>query len=122
MVQVLTNLVSNAHKYTPDGGEIWVGVRLETPASDAADSQPVLHHWVRDTGIGMSEEELSQLFRKFYRSDRAKEMAQGTGLGLLITRNLVEQHQGEIWVESKVGEGTTFHYIIPAYEETDEQE
>jgi signal transduction histidine kinase len=120
MVQVLTNLVSNAHKYTPDGGEIWVGVRLETPESDAADPRPALHHWVRDTGIGMSEEELAQIFRKFYRSDRAKEMAQGTGLGLLITRNLVEQHQGKLWVESKVGEGTTFHYTIPAYEETGE--
>jgi signal transduction histidine kinase len=120
MVQVLTNLVSNAHKYTPDGGEIWVGVKLE----DAPDrEQPVLHHWVRDTGIGMSEEELAQIFRKFYRSDRAKEMAQGTGLGLLITKNLVEQHQGEIWVESRVGAGTTFHYTIPAhYNEDDEPE
>jgi signal transduction histidine kinase len=115
MVQVLTNLVSNAHKYTPDGGSIWVGVKL-----DAVETGPVLHHWVRDTGIGMSDEELNQIFGKFYRSDRAKEMAQGTGLGLLITKNLVEQHEGEIWVESEVGTGTTFHYIIPAFEDTAE--
>ena len=112
MVQVLTNLVSNAHKYTPEGGKIWVGAqRLVAPVDGG--TQEVIHHWVRDTGIGMTPDELSQLFTKFFRSQRGKDMAQGTGLGLNITKNLVERHAGAIWVESEVGHGTTFHFTIP---------
>ena len=118
MVQVLTNLLSNAHKYTPDGGRIWVGARLETVTDEkSGQKQQVVHHWVRDTGIGMSEEELSRLFTKFFRTQRAKDMAQGTGLGLNITKSLVEWHGGKIWVESEVGAGTTFHYTIPVASE-----
>ncbi len=113
MVQVLTNLVSNAHKYTPDGGRIWVGARLETAPDENGAGRSVIHHWVRDTGIGMSADELQQLFTKFFRTQRGKDMAQGTGLGLNITKNLVERHHGTIWVESEVGHGTVFHYTIP---------
>ncbi len=114
MVQVLTNLVSNAHKYTPEGGKIWVGAQAET-ITDEESGEPheVVHHWVRDTGIGMTEDEVEQLFQKFYRTQRGKDMAQGTGLGLNITKSLVARHQGRIWVESEVGAGTTFHYTIP---------
>jgi len=117
MVQVMTNLVSNAHKYTPEGGSIWVGARAESMAGENGSPQEVVHHWVRDTGIGMSPEELEQLFQKFFRTQRGKDMAQGTGLGLNITKNLVERHNGTIWVESEVGHGTTFHYTIPAAKE-----
>jgi signal transduction histidine kinase len=53
------------------------------------------------------------LFQKFFRTQRGKDMAQGTGLGLNITRSLVERHNGAIWVESEVGQGSTFHYTIP---------
>ncbi len=114
VVQVLTNLVSNAHKYTPDGGTIEVGAKVETVFDkDTGTPREVVHQWVRDTGIGMSEEDLQQLFQKFFRTQRGKDMAQGTGLGLNITRSLVERHNGAIWVESEVGQGSTFHYTIP---------
>ena len=113
MVQVLTNLVSNAHKYTPDGGKIWVGASMEDITGEDESVTPMVHHWVRDTGIGMTSDELQQLFTKFFRTQRGKDMAQGTGLGLNITKNLIERHDGTIWVESDVGQGTTFHYAIP---------
>src|SRR5690606_5724700 len=117
MVQVLTNLVSNAHKYTPEGGAIEVGAQLvEWEDEEPGQARPVIHHGVRDTGIGMSEEELGQLFSKFFRSQAAKEMAPGTGLGLHITRGLIAEHGGQIWVESTPGEGSVFHYIIPVAE------
>lgn len=118
MVQVLTNLVSNAHKYTPDGGTIWVGARSESFTDESGKTQDVVHHWVRDTGIGMSPDELQQLFQKFFRTQRGKDMAQGTGLGLTITKNLVERHGGSIWVESEVGHGTAFHFTVPVAAET----
>ncbi len=114
MVQVLTNLVSNAHKYTPEGGRITIGARLETVTDEATnETKPVVHHWVSDTGIGMTQEELDKLFTKFFRTERAKNMAQGTGLGLNITKSLIEAHGGKIWVESAPGAGTTFHYTVP---------
>lgn len=118
MVQVLTNLVSNAHKYTPDGGEIWVGARVDSITDEeTGERREMVHHWIRDTGIGMSEEEMTNLFQKFYRTARSKDMAQGTGLGLNITKSLVEWHGGMVWVESAIGEGTIFHYAIPIHVE-----
>jgi len=122
MVQVLTNLVSNAYKYTPEGGAIWVGAALETEELETNGSRQIVHHWVKDTGIGMDEEELGNLFQKFYRTQRGKGMAQGTGLGLNITKNLVESHGGRIWVESTVGEGTSFHYTIPCATGNEQEE
>ncbi|MBN1430530.1 MAG: GAF domain-containing protein [Anaerolineae bacterium] len=124
MVQVLTNLVSNAHKYTPDSGKIWVGAQLETVAhAETGQEQRVIHHWVRDTGIGMTSEDMEKLFTKFFRTQQGKDMAQGTGLGLNITKSLVERHNGTIWVESEAGAGTTFHYTVPvATEEAQSQQ
>lgn len=114
MVQVLTNLVSNASKYTPEGGAIWIGAQLETTTDADGSERTVIHHWVRDTGIGMTPDEMEKLFTKFFRSQRGKEMAPGTGLGLIITRSLVEQHDGTIWAESEEGKGSVFHYMLPA--------
>ena len=74
---------------------------------------------VTDTGIGMSPEDLEQLFSKFFRSSSVKGSVPGTGLGLNITKNLIELHGGRIWVESVEGEGTTFTYTIPVAEETE---
>jgi signal transduction histidine kinase len=115
MVQVLTNLVSNAYKYTPEGGKIHIGAGTMMTQPEEEDESPrkVVHVWVTDTGIGISEEEQEELFGKFFRSESGKTMATGTGLGLNITKNLVELHGGTIWVESTVGEGTTFHYTVP---------
>lgn len=122
MVQVLVNLVSNAHKYTPENGQIWVGAKLENRRDEHNGAiRSMVHLFVRDTGIGMAPDELEQLFTKFFRTARAKDMAQGTGLGLIITRNLILGHEGDMWVESEVGAGTTFHFTVPAAPETTEQ-
>jgi signal transduction histidine kinase len=115
MIQVMTNLISNASKYTPEGGRIEVGARLTTTTDrETGERRKVVHHWVTDTGIGLTSEDMEQLFGKFFRTERGKNMAEGTGLGLNITKSLIERHGGEIWVESEAGEGSTFHYIIPA--------
>lgn len=114
MVQVLTNLISNASKYTPEGGRIAVGAAQQVvtdPRSGRA--RRVVHHWVRDNGIGISEADQRRIFDSFYRAEGARNMAPGTGLGLSITRSLVESHGGEIWVESIPGSGSTFHFTIP---------
>jgi len=116
MAQIMTNLLSNAHKYTPEGGKINIGADLEIAVDPrTGDKRRYVHHFVSDTGIGMSEEDQKLLFTKFYRTARGKDMAQGTGLGLNITKSLVEAHQGLIWVESAEGEGTTFHFTIPVH-------
>jgi signal transduction histidine kinase len=105
MVQVLGNLMSNAIRYTPQGGEIFLsadegesGVRLE----------------VADTGIGIPEEDLPYIFERAYRGDQAREQSQGeTGLGLAIAKSLVEAQGGKIDVESELGKGTKFTILIP---------
>lgn len=105
VIQILTNLVSNAHKYTPPAGTITITAR----PSDT---------WARvdvtDTGIGLSQKEIAQLFSKFFRaSNRVVQNIPGTGLGLAITRSLVELHGGHIWVESTPGQGSTFSFTLP---------
>ncbi|MDW8325856.1 MAG: GAF domain-containing protein, partial [Anaerolineales bacterium] len=124
-VQILTNLVSNAHKYTPEGGRLTVRVRrtpdpwqAENPPGEAdGASRPaeVLHVSVQDTGIGISPEDQKKLFQKFFRANDhlAREMAPGTGLGLSIVKNLVEMQGGRIWVESEFRNGSTFHFTLP---------
>ncbi|HSG44675.1 MAG TPA: GAF domain-containing protein [Anaerolineales bacterium] len=115
--QVLTNLVSNAHKYTPEGGKIIVGAE-ETPNQwDPEGAKQVVHLWVKDDGIGISIEDQAKIFTKFFRSDDSKAReAPGTGLGLNITKSLVEMQGGRIWFESEYRQGTTFHFTIPVAE------
>ncbi|MBZ0303219.1 MAG: GAF domain-containing protein, partial [Anaerolineae bacterium] len=119
LIQVLTNLLSNAHKYTPDGGSIQIKADISDPhvsgaASNGKPGDPLLHIAVQDTGIGMSEEDLNRLFTPYFRSDNPQAREQpGTGLGLTITRGIVEGHSGQIWVESTLGAGTTFHFTVP---------
>lgn len=116
--QVLTNLVSNAFKYTPESGRIQVGVE-ESPNHWDPDGAPrVIHLWVKDSGIGMTPEDQQKIFQKFFRSDdpKARE-APGTGLGLNITKSLVEMQGGKIWFESEYRHGTTFHFTVPVAEE-----
>jgi len=107
LIQVITNLLSNAHKYTPAEGVITVSAR-------SADSKVQL--LVHDTGIGLTPEDLSQLFTKFFRADNpATQQAGGTGLGLWITRTLVEMHGGNIDVASEPGKGSTFSFTLPIH-------
>jgi two-component system cell cycle sensor histidine kinase PleC len=111
LVQILTNLVSNAYKYTPDGGHIRIAVngqdRPEVPPGHLCVS-------VSDTGIGMSPQELVKLEEKFFRAEHDLVQQQpGTGLGVSITRNLVELHGGDFLIESEPGQGSTFRFTIP---------
>ena len=116
--QVLVNLLSNAYKYTPDGGTIEVGVEEAANQWDAEGAARVVHIWVKDNGIGLSAEDQQKMFQKFFRSEdpKARE-APGTGLGLNITKSLVEMQGGKIWFESEYRKGTTFHFTVPVAEE-----
>lgn len=112
--QILTNLVSNAYKYTPENGRITICAEEMNSVNEDAEVQPMIHVSVADTGLGIKEEEQKAIFNKFFRgSDDEALQSPGTGLGLNITKNLVELHDGRIWFESKYREGTTFHFIIP---------
>jgi signal transduction histidine kinase len=117
VAQVLTNLVSNAHKYTPENGRIQVGAEMTHNQWDPEGAKQVVHLWVKDNGIGISVEDQAKIFQKFFRSDdmKAREVP-GTGLGLNITRSLVEMQGGRIWFNSEFRKGTTFHFTIPVAE------
>jgi signal transduction histidine kinase len=116
--QVLINLVSNANKYTPEGGIIQLGVEEVSNRWDPQGAARVIHFWVKDNGIGLTPEDQQKMFQKFFRSDdpKARE-APGTGLGLNITKGLVEMQGGKIWFESEYRVGTTFHFTVPVAEE-----
>lgn len=116
--QVLTNLVSNAHKYSPEGGKILVGAEVTRNPWNPEGGEQAVHFWVKDDGIGISAEDQAKIFQQFFRSDdpRAREAA-GTGLGLNITKSLVEMMGGRIWFDSEYRKGTTFHFTIPVAEE-----
>jgi signal transduction histidine kinase len=117
LIQVLTNLLSNAHKYTPPDHHIYIIGEVTNNRWDPKgkrSKETVLHVMVRDTGIGMSEGDLAKLFTPYFRSDNPMAKDQpGTGLGLIIVRGIVEQHGGHIWVESALEVGTTFHFTVP---------
>jgi signal transduction histidine kinase len=115
--QVLTNLISNAHKYTPEGGKILMGAEATNNQWDPEGAKRVVHLWVKDDGIGISIEDQAKIFQRFFRSDdsKAREVP-GTGLGLNITKSLVEMQGGRIWFESEFRAGTTFHFTIPVAE------
>jgi signal transduction histidine kinase/CheY-like chemotaxis protein len=110
--QVLSNLVGNAIKYTPEGGAIKMAVGEEG-------RQIALR--VRDNGIGISEADLPYVFDKFYRvKTKETEDITGTGLGLSIVKSIVEKHGGHVWVESELGKGSTFTFILPELEQVAE--
>jgi len=102
--QVLVNLIHNAIKFTALGGTVWISAHL-------ADDGMVCFA-VRDNGVGIPSEDLSRVFERFYKADRARSGG-GTGLGLAIARHLVEAHGGRLWAESVQGQGSTFYLTIP---------
>jgi len=114
LIQVLANLVSNANKYSPEGGAILIWAEQVENRWDPDGAAEVVRIGVKDNGIGLSEKDQAQIFSKFFRSDdpKARE-APGSGLGLNITRNLIEMQGGRIWFESEYGKGTTFNFTIP---------
>jgi signal transduction histidine kinase len=117
IIQILTNLLSNANKYTPNEGTITIRAEQHIKEWDQDGGPEVILISVEDTGIGMSEEDQNHIFTKFFRSadPKAREVP-GTGLGLSITKNLVEMQGGRIWFESEYGEGTMFRFTLPVSE------
>ncbi|GEN44644.1 cell wall metabolism sensor histidine kinase WalK [Alkalibacillus haloalkaliphilus] len=105
LTQVLDNIISNAIKYSPEGGEINVTVKKER------------HHiltQVSDEGVGIPTENLEKVFDRFYRVDKARtRQLGGTGLGLAIAKELIEAHDGKIWADSREGKGTTISFSLP---------
>jgi signal transduction histidine kinase len=109
LMQVMNNLVSNAYKYTPDGGTI----TIDCKTAQHEDGRMIAVS-VQDTGIGMTEEELASLGQKFWRADNPHVTDQkGTGLGFAITKSLVELMDGELTVESSPSKGSTFAFTLP---------
>jgi len=109
--QILTNLVGNAIKFTPEGGEISVSAQ---PSPRGGNKLAIS---VRDSGIGISEDQQEKIFEKFHQVEGSLHRSvSGTGLGLAITKGLVEAHHGEIWVESEIGKGSTFTFTLPISE------
>jgi len=108
--QVLANLLSNAHKYTPPGGAITVQARRFK-------KQPMVCISVKDTGIGIPPEDQSRIFTRFYRAGNAGAAdGSGAGLGLTISQSIVRLHGGKLWFESKPDKGTTFFLTLRAAE------
>jgi PAS domain S-box-containing protein len=115
LVQIVTNLVSNAHKYSAESSHITLSAECIIRQGGPIPNMEVIHVAVADSGIGISPEDQQLLFQKFFRSgDEKARHAPGTGLGLSITKELVELQGGRIWFESEYRRGTTFHFIIPA--------
>ncbi len=118
LIQILTNFISNANKYTKPNGKVTIFAERARNVWDENGAPEVVHCAVSDTGIGMSAEDLRNLFRPYWRSDNPEAKEQpGTGLGMSLTRGLIEAHGGRIWVESELGVGTTFHFTIPVAKE-----
>ncbi len=124
LAQILTNLLSNAHKYTPERGSItlraYAAERLDDYLEQRVDGPSVVID-VIDTGIGIAPEDQVHLFTRFYRVSNAETHGiGGTGLGLNVTRSLVQMHGGSIWVDSAHGRGSTFSFSLPAVIQPDQ--
>jgi len=108
ITQVLVNLVANAIQYTPEGGDVTISAVRQTDE---------VHISVKDSGIGIPSEHLTNLFTRFYRIDksRSRNTGGGSGIGLTIAKHLVEAHGGRIWAESEgEGQGSTFTFSLKA--------
>ena len=102
---MVTNLLLNAIKYTPENGKVTVSIKNE---NDFAVVE------IADTGIGIPANEIGKVFQEFFRASNAREVERnGTGLGLSIAKYIVERHNGKIWVESKENNGTKFWFTLP---------
>ncbi|MFH1577549.1 MAG: ATP-binding protein, partial [Candidatus Omnitrophota bacterium] len=109
--QVLTNLISNAVKFTPEGGQIFVSAARKKPTEQLP--QGAVEFSIKDTGPGISTEDIEKIFNKFERASAISTGIEGTGLGLSICKEIVSLHGGKIWVESKLNQGSKFSFFIP---------
>jgi len=101
---VLLNLLSNALKFTPEGGKVDVRAALSNGAIEIS---------VADTGVGIAPEDQEAVFEEFRQVGAASKKVEGTGLGLAISRKFIELHGGRIWVTSEMGKGSTFTFTLP---------
>jgi len=102
---VIENMISNAIKYTDPGGKIVIGADI---------LEGKVHLWVRDTGVGISDEEQPKLFDRFFLADAGLTRGDNrVGIGLYTSREIVKRHGGEMWFESTKGVGSTFHIAMP---------
>jgi len=105
IIQVLTNLINNATKFTPENGKITIEAEMQ--------KNNILIK-VKDTGIGLAEKNLKSVFKPFFQIIPSYKIRdKGTGLGLSICKGIIEQHGGKIWIESKLGKGSTFYFTLP---------
>jgi len=104
--QMVDNLIGNAIKYTPEGGEISIAVEVQK-------DQHILR--ISDNGPGIPPSDQSHIFEKFYRASNVPKGVGGSGLGLAIVKSIIDNHQGRIWVDSLLGQGTTFTVVLPVY-------
>ena len=118
--QIMFNLLSNAVKFTPDGGSVEINARLikdnvsAAPGESNPETADFIEIRVKDSGIGIKPEDLSKLFQTFSQIESSyTKTVEGTGLGLALTKKLVELHKGKIWVESEFGKGSKFIFVIP---------
>ncbi len=102
--QVFSNLIDNAFKFTPQGGEIAIGQIVQ---------ENRVIFWVRDTGCGIDARDHQLIFEKYAHAQESARSKRGTGLGLVISRLIIQAHQGEIWLESAPGQGSTFYFSLP---------
>jgi two-component system phosphate regulon sensor histidine kinase PhoR len=112
--QVLVNLIHNAVKFTPPGGDVALAADIlpaPIPHEIGEAGKGAVRFAVRDSGVGIPADDLPRIFERFYRVDKAR-AGGGTGLGLSISKHLVESHGGRIWVESVEGEGSTFYFTL----------
>ena len=116
IVQVVINLISNSIKFTQAGGHITVNAELFKPSgwlADAEESQELIVVKVSDTGSGMSDAQQAHLFERYSSQDSTEVSLPNTGLGLPIVQQIIQLHGGTIWVESKLGKGSVFSFILP---------
>jgi signal transduction histidine kinase len=102
--QIILNLLVNASKFTPEGGTITLASRI---------TESTFFLEVKDTGIGISKKDQKRLFEPYQRHSTDRERFSGLGLGLALSKKLVELHGGKIWVESQLGTGSTFSFSMP---------
>lgn len=118
LMQTFTNLLSNAIKFSPPNSKIWFGAQMmpvsEQESIQTDKKEPQLHLIIQDEGRGIPVENLQNIFERFQQVDASDSRQKGgTGLGLAICRHIVEQHHGKIWAESVLGQGSTFHILLP---------
>jgi signal transduction histidine kinase len=107
LLQVFDNLLSNAIKFSPDGGQVVVTI---------ADAGPTVQASVSDQGIGIPQDQQERIFHRFYQVDgSAQRRFPGAGLGLAIVKRILEAHEGQVWVESEPGKGSSFYFTVPKY-------